>query len=250
MRKLDKEQFICVDCETTGLDTDKDSVIEVAVALFTFDKVIEDYESLVDPQVEIPASSIEIHNITPDMVKGKPRIREVLPQVLKLIGDHVIIGHGVKFDIDMLTKAAERYDVPCSLHKNKVIDTLRLARLYGDSPSNSLERLGLHFHVESDGAHRAMSDVRVNIEVFKHLSRRFPTLKDVFKALSKPIQLKNMPLGKHKGRPFKEIPLPYLHWAANKDFDQDLLYSIRSEIRRRKKGNTFQQAGNPFFSLD
>ncbi|MEC7839895.1 MAG: DUF3820 family protein [Chlamydiota bacterium] len=250
MSKLEKEKFICIDCETTGLDPEKDSIIEVAVTLFTFDEIIAEYETLVDPQIEIPESSIEIHNITPEMVVGKPKIKAILPEILELIGTHIIIGHGVKFDIDIIAAAAARHDVPCTIQQNKVIDTLRLARLYGDSPSNALARLGLHFNVESDGAHRAMNDVRVNIEVFKHLSRQFKFVKDLFKALSKPIQLKTMPLGQHKGRPFKDIPLPYLRWAANKDFDEDLLFSIRSEIKRRKQGNTFQQAGNPFADLD
>ena len=41
----------------------------------------------------------------------------------------------------------------------------------------------------------------------------------------------------------------YLIWAAKKPFDQDLLFSLRSEINRRKKGNLFTQAGNPFSEL-
>ncbi len=58
-----------------------------------------------------------------------------------------------------------------------------------------------------------------------------------------------MPLGKHKGRPFKEIPLQYLQWIVNKDFDQDLLYSVRTELKKRKKGNLFNQSSNPFLNL-
>jgi DNA polymerase-3 subunit epsilon len=58
-----------------------------------------------------------------------------------------------------------------------------------------------------------------------------------------------MPLGKHKGRPFSEIPHEYLQWAANKDFDQDLTFSIRSELKKRKSGNLFKQASNPFSEL-
>jgi DNA polymerase-3 subunit epsilon len=59
-----------------------------------------------------------------------------------------------------------------------------------------------------------------------------------------------MPFGKHKGRPFKELPIEYLVWASNKDFDEDLIFSLRSEIKRRKKGNLFTQAGNPFNGID
>ncbi len=249
-RSLEYEKFVCVDCETTGLDTQKDLVIEVAVATFTFGQVIEEYESLVDPKCEIPQSSIEIHHIAQEMVEGQPLIQEVLPHVLKMIGRDIIIGHGVQYDIDILTAEAKRHNIPCTISNNQVIDTLRLARLYGNSPSNALERLGIHFNVESEGHHRAMNDVRVNIEVFKHLSNKFRNIAAIFKALSKPILLKKMPLGKHKGRPFRDIPVQYLRWAANKDFDQDLLFSIRSEINKRKQGNLFEQSSNPFADLD
>ena len=67
--------------------------------------------------------------------------------------------------------------------------------------------------------------------------------------LEKPILLKAMPLGKHKGRLMKEIPVEYLRWAVNKDFDQDLLFSIRTELKRRKSGNQFSQSSNPFSTL-
>lgn len=247
---LEYEKFVCVDCETTGLDPEKDHIIEVAVSTFTLGKTIEEYETLVDPKREIPESSIEIHHISQDMVEGQPTIDEVLPRVLKMIGRHIIIGHGVQFDIDILAAEAKRHNVPCTISNNQVIDTLRLARLYGDSPSNALERLGIHFNVDSEGHHRAMNDVRVNIEVFKHLSKKFRNIAAIFKALSKPILLKKMPLGKHKGRPFRDIPIQYLRWAANKDFDQDLLFSIRSEIKKRKQGNLFEQSSNPFADLD
>jgi DNA polymerase-3 subunit epsilon len=58
-----------------------------------------------------------------------------------------------------------------------------------------------------------------------------------------------MPLGKHKGRLLKEIPLQYLQWASHMDFDQDLLYSLRSEIRRRQKTEDFSKMTNPFSGL-
>ncbi|MCP5507746.1 MAG: DUF3820 family protein [Chlamydiales bacterium] len=249
MGKIEKEKFICVDCETTGLDVEKDQIIEVGVALFTFDGILEQYETLVDPGCPISEESIAIHNITDAMVKGQPVIAEVLPRILKMIGSWPIVGHGVKFDIDIIACAAKKHGIPCNITENTVIDTLRLARHYGDSPVNSLNFLARHFNVPSDGPHRAMADVNVNIEVFKHLSRRFQTFAKMMEVLSKPVLLKTMPLGKHKGRLMKEVPLHYLQWAANKDFDQDLLFSIRSEIKKRKQGNNFSQSSNPFSSL-
>lgn len=249
MGRIDKEVFVCIDCETTGLDPKLDQVIEVAVMSFTLDAPIEQFETLIDPKCLIPESSIRIHNITQCMVEGKPAIREVLPQVLKIIGKHIIVGHGVAFDIELLAIAADRAGIQHTLRSNPFLDTLRMARLYGESASNSLEQLRQHFNIQEEGAHRAMSDVIVNREVFKYLAKSYKTVEQLFEILSKPIALKIMPLGKHKGRLLKEIPLQYLQWASNKDFDKDLLFSIRSEISKRKKGNLFSQATNPFSTL-
>ncbi len=249
MPDIEKQQFVCLDCETTGLDAQQDRIIEVAAICFDMHQVYWEIESLINPECSIPEGSIAIHHITPDMVQGKPTIDEFLPEVLRLIDHHIIVGHGVGFDIELLAIAADRYGIPCCIRNNPFLDTLRMARLYGECPVNSLEQLRKHFNIPLEGPHRAMSDVIVNKEVFKHLAKWYKTTDQLFEALSHPIFLKTMPLGKHKGRLLREIPLQYLQWIANKDFDQDLLYSIRTELKRRKKGNLFNQVSNPFSKL-
>jgi len=249
MGLLSKDTFVCFDCESTGLDPEKDRIIEIAAATFTFDKILSSKEDLIDPGILIPQHTIEIHHITDDMIRGKPSIKEVIVDYLNIIGDHVVIGHGIPFDLTLLDAEARRFSIGSNLPKQKFLDTLRLARLYGESPTNSLESLRKHFNIVAHGAHRAMNDVIVNIEVFKHLSKSFKTTEEMLKRLEKPIALKRMPLGKHKGRLFKEIPVEYLRWAANQDFDEDLLFSLRSELKKRRTGNQFSQASNPFSNL-
>ncbi|MBA3238573.1 MAG: DUF3820 family protein [Parachlamydiaceae bacterium] len=249
MPLLDKETFICMDCETTGLDPKVDKVIEIAAVKFTLAGHLDQFETLLDPEIEIPETSIVFHKITQDMVVGKPRILEILPELLNFLGNHIIIGHGIEFDIALVVNAADQYDIPHRLRNVRFVDTLRLARLYGESPTNSLEQLRQHFNIPNEGAHRAMNDVVVNIAVFKYLARRFKTTEQLFDVLSRPIQMKAMPLGPHKGRPMKEIPIEYLRWAVTKDFDQDLIFSIKTELKRRKGGNLFTQSANPFANL-
>jgi DNA polymerase-3 subunit epsilon len=249
MGLLKNETFICIDCETTGLEPEKDRIIEVAAVIFTENAILDRYETLIDPEIIIGEESIAIHHITNDMVAGKPKIKEVLPHILKMIGKHIIIGHGIPFDIAFLAQAAKIHCIPNALSGHPYLDTLRLARLYGESPINSLEKLREHFNIAAEGAHRAMNDVIVNIEVFKFLTRNYKTTEQIIERLKRPILIKTMPLGKHKGRPFSEIPAEYLQWASNKDFDQDLLFSVRSELKKRKTGSLFSHGANPFSSL-
>lgn len=241
--------FVCLDCEFTGLDPEHDRIIEVAAVRFTLSEVLDTFQTLINPDCVVSEESIAVHHISTEMLKGKPKIEEVLPSLFTFLKQDIIMGHGIKQDVAMLIRAASRAKIPCSLQDTRLIDTLRLARLYGDSPNNSLGRLAIHFNVPADGAHRALNDVNTNIDVFKHLIHKFKTLEQIEEVLSHPIKMKYMPLGKHKGRLFSEIPLQYLQWAASMDFDQDLLYSLRSELKKRKGGGGFAQMTNPFTNL-
>ena len=249
MSLLSSTKFICLDCETTGLDPKHDAIIEVAVVAFSFDEMYESFETLIDPERPISADSLEIHHIESHMLVGKPKIGTLLPKIFSLIGNSIIIGHSIGFDLELLKHAAEKTKVEYPLHHNTIIDTLRLARLYGDSPNNSLQTLARHFNVTQDEAHRAMADVLTNIAVFKQLTKKFKTLEQLLSTLKSPIKMKYMPLGKYKGRLFEEIPDSYLQWASHMEFDQDLLFSIRSELNKRKKHHSFGKKTNPFLNL-
>jgi DNA polymerase-3 subunit epsilon len=249
MGLINKDVFVCLDCETTGLEVDNDRIIEIAMVRFNFDETFDSFETLIDPQMTIPEVSIAIHHISDDMVKGKPKITEILPKVFEFVGRSIIVGHGITNDLAFLCAAAKQHHVPCKLASHPYLDTLRMARLYGESPINSLEKLRQHFNIAEEGAHRAMNDVIVNIEVFKYLARRYKTTEQIVNRLKSPIQLRSMPLGKHKGRLFSEIPVEYLRWAVNQNFDQDLLFSLKNELKKRNKGANFGQAVNPFANL-
>lgn len=252
MTALKQTLFACFDCESTGLNPEEDRMIEIAFAIFKLadpQKPIKTFETLVNPKTPIPQESQLVHNIRDEMVADAPTIDEVLPTFLKELRDLPLIGHGLSFDINLVCAEARRHHIPCDLREAPVIDTLRLARFYGQSPVNSLQALRAHFNIPEETAHRAMGDVIVNIKVFEQLCRPFKTFEQMVAELKKPIELKKMPLGKHKGRDFREIPIEYLRWGLNKDFDIDLKFSIKQELRRRQQGRNFNQAANPFQNL-
>lgn len=249
MGALNQEIFVCLDCETTGLDLEKDQIIEIALVRFNFDQILDSYETLIDPQTPISEASIAIHHITDLMVQGKPKIAEVIPTIFSFLGKSILVGHGITTDISFISNAAKRLNIPSKLSSHPFVDTLRLARLYGESPTNSLENLRRHFNIADEGAHRAMNDVIVNVEVFKYLARHFKTTEQMLDRLKTPILLKTMPLGKYKGRPFSDISFEYLKWASHQKFDQDLLFSLKTELKKRKRGSQFGQSASPFANL-
>lgn len=249
MTLLQDEVFICFDVESTGLDYNKDRIIEIAAIQFTLKENLSSFHYLINPEMPIPLESQKIHHISDAMVADKPTIAQVLPDFCAFLGDYPIVGHGISFDISILQAALQKAHLPISLDKKVVIDTLRLARLYGESPSNSLDVLRQHFNIPFEGSHRAMNDVTINIQVFKQLTKKFKTLAELLQCLKKPILMKMMPLGKYKGRLFKEIPLDYLLWARRQKFDQDLRYSIQTEIHKRRSMENFSKATNPFHDL-
>src|ERR1700722_20398969 len=138
MTLLKHATFICLDCEFTGLDPDKDRILELAAVRFSCSELIAQFDALVNPGCPISDDSFAIHHISKEMVAQKPKIEEILNAFLSFVGRDIIIGHGISYDLAMLERAASRGGIPYNLKGNICMDTLRLARLYGDSPNNSL----------------------------------------------------------------------------------------------------------------
>lgn len=118
--------FTVVDLETTGLDSTFDEIIEVGAIRVRNGNVTDTFNSLVKPEEEIDEFITEITGITNEMVADAPSISKVLPNFLSFVGDDIIVGHNVSFDINFLydtyLKLSDRY------FSNSYSDTLRLSK--------------------------------------------------------------------------------------------------------------------------
>lgn len=246
---LEKVCFLCFDCEATGLNTKEDHLLEIGGVITKGFEVLETFEQLMHPPIPIPQEVTAIHGITDAMCQDAPSIESVLRQLIPKLSDGVIVGHSIDFDVAMVTAACDRYHIPNKLATLPVIDTLRLSRLYGACRVNSLKALRQHFNIASACDHRALNDAQANLELFYHLTRSFRSLEEILERLKHPIEMRLMPLGRYRGRPFREVPTSDLKWCLHRGFDQDLTFSVLKELRRRKERPTFSQASNPFQGL-
>lgn len=153
------ETYVILDLETTGLDPAWESIIEFAGIKYVDGQAIEEYETLINPEVEVDDFITRLTGITNDMLAGAPTAAEVMPTIREFIGDSVILAHNANFDVNFLYDAFEReMGVPLA---NDFVDTMRISRrLYPDEAHHRLRDLVERFSIGDGVGHRAMGDVR------------------------------------------------------------------------------------------
>lgn len=228
--------FIFADTETTDAGPTA-SVCEVGWIRTDADfNVLEQVESLIDPQQLISPGASGIHGLTNKEVQDSPTLKEYFTEDDprchgKLFPDNaVVIGHRISFDM--------RFLAPYFTTPPQELCTLRWARkLYPHADDHKLSTLIFALDLpRSAGAHRVLADVMSAYHLARHICERTGlTLPQLAEASAAPMEIRTFPFGKHKGVPFSDVPRSYLQWAQRemKDLDQDMLYSIDLHINKK-----------------
>ncbi len=150
-------KFVAFDLETTGTKPKENMIVEVGAVLFDGARAVKGFGALVDPGVPIPPDASAVNGITDDMVRGKPKIADVLADFAAFCGDLPLVAHNAPFDYKFLMEDIK-------LHKSAapggvVLDTLPLARKVFPGLANyKLWTLTRHFEFPSGTFHRAEED--------------------------------------------------------------------------------------------
>ncbi len=164
------EDYVVIDLETTGLNPEKDEIIEIGAVRVRQLMITDTFSTLVYPQKGIDPFITRLTGITPEMVSDAPCIREVLSSLMNFVKSDVVIGHNVHFDINFL------YDktVECFGHgfSNNFVDTMQLSReLFPEYEHHKLCNLEERFCLQNDKAHRALSDVIVTNDAYQYMRK-------------------------------------------------------------------------------
>lgn len=101
-------EWVSLDCETTGLDTRRDEIISIGAVKLVGERIIasQRLELLVRPAREVPAESVRIHRLrTHDVASGRDPV-EAITQLLHFIGPRPLVGYYLQFDVAMVNRIA------------------------------------------------------------------------------------------------------------------------------------------------
>ena len=193
------EDYVLFDLETTGVSSYSDEVIEISAVKVRKGKIVDEFSELVNPCRKIPWQASQVNNITDNMVAKAPTFDIVLKKFIEFIGEDVLVGHNIaSFDMKFIYRDCEKYYGRTI--SNDYIDTLRLAKVCFPTWRNrKLSDLADYYGISTDGAHRALTDCKINQKVFELLGKEMKKKENMPKN-EKICSVCKLPLKKRAGR--------------------------------------------------
>jgi DNA polymerase III epsilon subunit family exonuclease len=166
VRMLDETDFVVVDVETTGARTPPCRITEIGAYRVRAGQIVAEFETLVNPETEIPPFISQLTGITNLMVLGAPTFARVADEWLSFAGDAVLVAHNAPFDTRFLNHEIARM-FPNRRMSNESLCTVNLSRrvLPGLS-SYRLDSVAEHLNISIRNRHRAGGDARATAEIF------------------------------------------------------------------------------------
>ncbi|MCG8183671.1 3'-5' exonuclease [Tenacibaculum piscium] len=243
--------IIFFDLETTGINIAKDRVVEIAILKVFPNGTKESKTWLVNPEMEIPLASSEIHGITNEKIANEPTFKQLAPTINEMIADADLAGfNSNRFDIPVLAEELMRAGIDFDMTNRKAID---VQVIYHKKEQRTLSA-GYQFYCGKElvGAHGAEADTNATYEILLAQLDKYNDIENTVSALSdysshgKRADFAGFILmndndeeifsfGKYKGRTvvevFKENP-GYNAWIQNADFP---LYTkkVLRDIKKR-----------------
>jgi DNA polymerase III subunit epsilon len=162
--------FAIVDIETTGGHASSNGITEIGVVIYDGEKVIQRYETLVNPHQSIPYYIQKLTGITDEMVQLAPSFSEIAPELFELLQGKIFVAHNVNFDYSFLH---HQFNVlGYQLHCPKLC-TVRYARKVSPKlASYSLGKLCAHFQIPVQNRHRAGGDANATALLLQLLLKK------------------------------------------------------------------------------
>jgi len=173
---LNEAEFVVLDLETTGAKAPPSRITEVGAYRVQGGEVTESFPSLVHPEMPIPPFIIGLTGINDSMVAGAPKFAEIADDVLKFIGESVIVAHNARFDLGFLNYEIGRVYEDCRLG-NPSLCTVQLSRgLISEIENHKLKTVAKYYSIDLVNHHRAADDAHATAKILVNLLIELKTI--------------------------------------------------------------------------
>jgi DNA polymerase III epsilon subunit len=161
--------LVFFDLETTGLDVTKgDAICEIGALKINNRKIVDKFESLINPKRPIPREAYLIHKICDKDVEGAPFFGQIADKLVNFFKDSIIFAYNIEFDLNFISYELNK--INSALPQLPAIDILCMARRTLRLEKYNLQALRSFFEIEHSGElHRALADSFVASQVFFRL---------------------------------------------------------------------------------
>ena len=162
---------VVIDTETINSPSGT-RVIDIGAILIRNNAPTSEWEQLISPECDLPASATLLTGITEESLLSQPNAEQVIPEFLAAISNLTLIGHNISYDVSALNKEASRLGIDCL--DTTCIDTMSLAMAkFPNAPSVSLQETMRLLGIQATEEHRAMSDARWTFECWRRLESMY-----------------------------------------------------------------------------
>ena len=164
-RTLDQTEFVVFDLETTGTKSFC-RVIEIGAYKVKNCKIVDEFQTLVNPEIPIPKFITKLTNITDKMVRDAPTFAEIISDFMGFVGESILVAHNASFDMRFLNYEIGRIYSNRRL-ANFYLCTVSLSRrLLPSIDNHRLNTVANYYSIDLNNHHRAGSDALATAKIF------------------------------------------------------------------------------------
>lgn len=167
--KIKINDYVVIDIENPN--TKADSICQIAIMQVKDDKVVYNKNLLINPEDRFDDINMRIHKITPNMVKNEITFKECWKEIKEIIINNIIVGHGIKFDISVISKALNKYGI--ELPNVKIICTQHLSQKYLNIDRYKLDNVCEYLNIECKNHHNASNDADACLKIFEYIKNEY-----------------------------------------------------------------------------
>lgn len=177
-----KRPLAVFDLETTGVRIGKDRIVQVAVVRLMPDGSRRKWQSLVNPEMHIPAEATAVHGISDADVAEAPVLADIAAELQNQLDGCDLCGFNVlRFDLPFLSEELYRVGTTWDTSTVRVVDPMRIYHHFERRDLSAAARF--YLNREHGGAHDAMADVEMTADVLLAQLERYPELPNDVDAL-------------------------------------------------------------------